>query len=98
MALMGCASFLAGLGALERAAQIGGAAEALLERRDATLPDLYYRQYMSDYYRRYMSKLQEFKAQANEENWAVWWAEGRALSQEQAIMLALQSSQEMVSH
>ncbi len=98
MALMGCASYLAGLGALERAAQIGGAAEALLERRDATLPDLYYRQYMSDYYRRYMSKLQEFKTQANEEKWAVWWAEGRAFSQEQAIMLALQASQEMVSH
>lgn len=89
LALIQCASCLAALGARERAAQIGGAAEALLERRDATLPDIYYRQYMS--------RLEGFKAQANEAQWAIWWAEGRALSQEQGIMLALQATQEMLS-
>src|SRR5207244_2385113 len=64
--------------------------EALLERRDATLPVIYYR--------RYLSKLEALKAQANEAKWAIWWAEGRALSQEQGIMLALQASREMLSH
>ena len=62
----------------------------LLERLDAIFPDIYYR--------RYMSKLEVLKAQANEVQGDVWWAEGRALSQEQAIMLALQASQEMLSH
>ena len=90
LALIGCASCLTALGALEQAAQIGGAAETLLERRDATFPDIYYR--------RYMSRLEGFKAQANEAKWAVWWAEGRALSQEQGIMLALQASQAMLAH
>lgn len=89
LALIQCASYLAALGARERAAQIGGAAEALLERRDATLPDIYYRQYMS--------RLEGFKAQANEAQWAIWWAEGRVLSQEQGIKLALQASREMLS-
>jgi len=90
LALIGCASCLAALGMLEQAAQIGGAAEALLERMDATLPIIYYR--------RYMSKLEGFKNQANETKWAVWWAEGRVLSQEQGIKLALQASREMLSH
>jgi tetratricopeptide (TPR) repeat protein len=72
--------------ALEHAAQISGAAEALLERRDATFPD-----------RRYISKLERLKAQANEAKWADWWTEGRALSREQGIMLALQASQEISS-
>ncbi len=90
LALIECASYLRELGKQERAAQIGGAAEALLERLDAIFPVIYYR--------RYMSKLEGLKAQANGEKWDVWWAEGRALSQEQAIMLALQASQEMVSH
>ncbi len=89
LALIGCANYLGTLGALERAAHIGGAAEALLERIDATLPDIYYR--------RYMSKLEGFKSQANEANWAVWWTEGRTLSQEQGIMLALQASQGILS-
>jgi len=89
LALIECASYLGALGALERAAQIGGAAEALLERSNATLPDIYYR--------RYLSKLEGFKAYAHEAKWAIWWAEGRALSQEQGIMLALQTSQEMLS-
>jgi predicted ATPase len=90
LALIECASYLAALQAPEHAAQLGGAAEALLERRGATLPDLYYR--------RYMFRLERLKAQANEAKWAVWWREGRALSQEQGIMLALQASQEMLSH
>jgi hypothetical protein len=89
LALIECASYLGALGALERTAQIGGAAEALLERSNATLPDIYYR--------RYLSKLEGFKAYAHEAKWAVWWAEGRALSQEQGIMLALQASQELLS-
>jgi hypothetical protein len=89
LALVDCASYLAGLGALEHAAQLGGAAEALLERREAALPDIYYR--------RYMSRLEGFRVQASEAKWVVWWAEGRALSQEQGIMLALQASEQMLS-
>ncbi len=88
LALIECANYLGALGALERAAQIGGAAEALLERSNATLADIYYR--------RYLSKLEGFKAYVHEAKWAVWWAEGKALSQEQGIMLALQTSQEML--
>jgi tetratricopeptide (TPR) repeat protein len=89
LALIGCASYLRAFGVLEQAAQIGGAAEALLERIEATFPEIYYR--------RYMSKLEGLKAHTNEANWAVWWTEGRALSQEQAIRLALQASQEMLA-
>src|SRR5947209_2796390 len=44
---------------------------------NATFPDIYYR--------RYISRLEGLKALANEAQWDVWWAEGRALSQEQAI-------------
>jgi hypothetical protein len=62
----------------------------LLERKDTTLP--------VTYYRRYRSKLEGFKAQANDAKWAVWWADGRALSQEQGIKLALQASQGMLLH
>jgi len=29
--------------------------------------------------------------------WAIWWAEGRTLSQEQCIMQALQASQAILS-
>jgi len=90
LALIECASYLGGLGASEWATQLGGAAETLLERMDATFPDIYYR--------RYVSKLEGLKAHANEAEWAVWWAEGRVLSQEQGIKLALQASQEMLSH
>ena len=89
LALTECGCYLGRLGAPERAAQIGGAAEALLERRDSVFPDIYYR--------RYISKLEELKVQAVEAKWADWWAEGRTLSQEQGIMLALQASQEMLS-
>src|SRR5260370_8906178 len=77
LGLIGCASCLAGLGMLEQAAQIGGAAEALLERMDATLRIIYYR--------RYMSKLEGLKNQATETKWAGWWAEGTCLSQQQEI-------------
>ncbi len=88
LALTECGCYLGRLGAPERAAQIGGAAEALLERRDSVFPDIYYR--------RYISKLEELKVQAVEAKWADWWVEGKALSQEQGIMLALQASQEML--
>jgi len=90
LALIECASYLGRLGAPERAAQIGGAAEALLDQRDSVFPDIYYR--------RYISRLEELKVQAEEAKCADWWVEGRALSQEQGIMLALQASQEMLSH
>jgi hypothetical protein len=90
LALIECANLLERLGARERAAQIGGAAEALLERVNSTFPDIYYR--------RYISRLEGLKALANEAQSDMWWAEGRALSQEQGIMLALQASHEMLSH
>ena len=45
-----------------------------------------------------MSRLEELKVQALEAKWDVWWAEGKTLSQEQGIMLALQASQELLSH
>jgi tetratricopeptide (TPR) repeat protein len=89
LALTECGCYLGRLGAPERAAQIGGAAEALLEHRDSVFPDIYHR--------RYISKLEELKVQAVEAKWADWWAEGRELAQEQGIMLALQASQEMLS-
>jgi tetratricopeptide (TPR) repeat protein len=90
LALTECGCYLGRLGAPERAAQIGGAAEALLERRDSVFPDIYYR--------RYISKLEELKIQAVEAKWADWWAEGRALSQEQGITLALQASNVLLNN
>jgi hypothetical protein len=72
LAMIECASCLEALGALEHAAQVGGEAQMLLERMDTTLPVIYYR--------RYRSKLEGFKAQANDAKWTIWWADGRALS------------------
>lgn len=89
LALIGCATCLAALGALEQAARVGGVTEAVLQRRGPGFPDIYYQ--------RSQASLEQLKAHAGEAGWSNWWAEGRLLSQEQGIFCALQSSQAILA-
>jgi tetratricopeptide (TPR) repeat protein len=83
-----CVAALAGVGAsdghLDRAARLFGAADALLERIKVPLSPADRAQHDAD--------LAAARSQADEQAWAIAWAEGRALSVERAINYALAQS------
>ena len=67
------------------AAQVCSAAEALLESLNTALPAAY-----RPLYDAYLGSL---KSQVDETTWQTWWAEGKALSQEEMSRLALAASE-----
>ncbi len=67
------------------AARVCSAAEALLESLNTALPAAY-----CPLYDTYLGSL---KSQVDETTWQTWWAEGKALSQEEMSRLALAASE-----
>jgi len=67
------------------AARVCSAAEALFESLNTALPAAYCPLY--DVY------LGSLKSQVDETTWETWWAEGKALSQEEVSTLALAASE-----
>ncbi len=67
------------------AVRICSAAEALFESLHTALPAAY-----RPHYHAYLGLL---KSQVDEATWSAWWAEGKTLSQEEAIALALAASE-----
>ncbi len=63
------------------AAQVCSAAEALFESLNTALPAAY-----RPLYNAYLGNI---KSQVDETTWEIWWAEGKALSQEEVSTLAL---------
>jgi hypothetical protein len=81
-----CLAVLAGVvaaeGDLDRAARLFGAADALLERIKVPLTPADRAQYDAD--------LAAARSQVDEQTWEVAWAEGQAMTMEQAITYALE--------
>jgi len=71
---------------LSSAARVCSAAEALFESLNTALPVAY-----RPIYDAYLGGL---KSQVDETTWETWWAEGKALSQEEVCTLALVASEE----
>ncbi len=67
------------------AARVCSAAETLFESLNTALPAAY-----RPLYDAYLGSL---KSQVDETSWEIWWAEGRALSQEEVSTLALAASE-----
>jgi len=67
------------------AARVCSAAEALFESLNTSLPAAY-----RPLYDAYLGSL---KSQVDETAWETWWAEGKALSQEEVCTLALTASE-----
>ena len=65
-------------------ARICSAAEAIFESLNTTVPEAY-----SHLYHLFLDYM---KSQVGETTWQTWWAEGKTLSQEEVIGLALQAS------
>jgi hypothetical protein len=65
-------------------ARICSAAEALFKSLNTTVPEAYLQLYHL--------YLDHMKSQVGETLWQTWWAEGKTLSQEEVITLALQAS------
>jgi non-specific serine/threonine protein kinase len=84
---MGCALGVAGEPCY--AAQVCSAAEALLERLGTGVP-LVYRPLMT-------AMLLRIQAQADKATWQAWWTQGRSLPVEQAVALALDGCQQVLS-
>ncbi len=86
--LQGLAALAASEGGVARAARLWGAAEALLERIEATAyahaPDR----------SRYQSQVSAARAQLDEAAWQAAWARGRAMTTERAIEYALLEDEE----
>jgi predicted ATPase len=86
--LAACGSIMGALGAVTYAAQVCAAAEALFERLGTSLPAVYLPLYSA--------ALARTRAQVQEATWNQLWAQGRRLSQEQAVTLALEASQSLL--
>ena len=67
------------------AARVCSAAEALFASLNTALPAAYGPLYIA-----YLSSI---KSQVDESDWAVWWAEGKALSAEEVTQLVLEASE-----
>jgi predicted ATPase len=71
------------------AAQLCSAAEVLFEQLGSAFPPAYRPLYTS-----YLTSI---KAQVDEETWETWWIQGRRLTSEQAVALALAECQQVLS-
>jgi hypothetical protein len=70
------------------AARVCSAAEALFASLNTALPAAY-----GPLYSAYLGGL---KSQVDETTWATWWAEGKALSQEEVTRLVLEASKSLL--
>lgn len=84
MALINIGCSLGKLGEPSYTARICSAAEALFESLNTTVPKAYH-----DLYHLFLDHL---KLQVDETIWETWWAEGKTLSEQEVITLALQVS------
>lgn len=83
--LLGMAGVAGSRGQPARVARLWGAAEALGEAFAKSILLMYRRSYDND------TRIASARSQVNEEAWAQAWAEGRAITPEQAIEYALES-------
>jgi predicted ATPase len=82
--LSACSSLLGTIGETTAAAQIGGSAEALFEHLGTGLSPLYLPLYQAS--------LEKNKARIDKEIWAKCWEDGRKLSRENVITLAIRTN------